>query len=76
MSTQIARRIRKLEEAAAARNPANRLVKMMFYPDDAADVERFNQEVEQAVSEGYFVIRIEPLQPEARAIKTVRLPAG
>jgi hypothetical protein len=49
---------------------------MMFYPDDAADVERFNQEVEQAVSEGYFVIRIVPLQPEARAIKTVRLPAG
>jgi hypothetical protein len=65
MSVQIARRIRKAEEAAAARNPAHRPVKMMFYPDDAADVERFHQEFEQAVSEGFFVIRIVPLQPEA-----------
>lgn len=67
MSVQIARRIRKAEEAAAARNPANRPVKMMFYPDDAADVERFHQEVEQAVSDGFFVIRIVPLQPVAQA---------
>jgi hypothetical protein len=64
MNVQIARRIRKAEEAAAARNQSHRPVKMMFYPDDAADVERFNQEVEQAVSEGFFVIRIMPLQPK------------
>lgn len=66
MNMQIARRIRKVEEAAAARNPAHRPVKRMFYPDDAADVERFNQEVEQAVSDGFFVIRIMPLQPVVR----------
>lgn len=36
---------------------------MLFYPDDAGDVERFNQEVEQAVHEGFFVIKIMPLQP-------------
>jgi hypothetical protein len=67
MKVQIARRIRKAEEAAAARDPAHRRpVKKMFYPDDACDVERFNQEVEQAVQEGFFVIRIVPLQPEAR----------
>ena len=67
MSVQIARRIRKAEEATAARNPANRPVKMMFYPvdGDADDVARFHQEAEQAVSEGFFVIRIMPLQPEA-----------
>ena len=49
---------------AAARNSAHRPVKMMFYPDDAAEVERFNQEVDQAVREGFFVIRIVPLQPK------------
>lgn len=63
MSLQIERRIRKAEEAAVARQTADRQVKMMFYPDDAADVERFNQEAEQAVSEGFFVIRLVPLQP-------------
>ncbi len=68
MSVQIARRIRKAEEAAAARNPAHRPVKMMFYPvdGDTGDVASFHKEVEQAVSDGFFVIRIVPLQPEAR----------
>lgn len=66
MNVQIEHRIKKAEEAAAARQPAKRPPKMMFYPDDAADVERFHQEVEQAVSEEFFVIRIMPLQPEVR----------
>lgn len=69
MNQQIARRIRKAEEAAAARHPANRPVKMMFFPvdGDAVDVARYHQEVDQAVSEGFFVIKIVPLQPEAKA---------
>lgn len=69
MSVQIARRIMKAEEAAAARNPAHRPVKMMFFPvdGDAVDVARYHQEVDQAVSEGFFVIKIVPLQPEAKA---------
>ena len=64
MSVQITARIRKAEEAVAARQPTHRPVKKMFYPDDPADVERFRQEVEQAVREGFFVIRIVPLQPK------------
>jgi hypothetical protein len=68
MSVQIARRIQKAEEVVATRRPANRQPKMMFFPvdGDAVDVARYHQEVEQAVSDGFFVIRIVPLQPEAR----------
>lgn len=68
MNQQIERRIRRAEEAVATRKPAERPPKTMFYPvdGDADDVARYHQEVEQAASEGFFVIRIVPLQPEAR----------
>jgi hypothetical protein len=68
MNIQIERRIRKAEEVVAARQPPARQPKIMFYPVDGAadDVARYHQEVEQAVNEGFFVIRIVPLQPEVR----------
>lgn len=68
MNMQIERRIRRMEEAVATRKPAERPPKTMFYPvdGDAADVERYHREVEQAASEGFFFIKIVPLQPEVR----------
>ncbi|MBK7022326.1 MAG: hypothetical protein IPH41_01990 [Sulfuritalea sp.] len=65
MSVQMERRIRKLEEAAANRQPAKRQVKIMGFPvgGDADDEASFRAEVEQAVRDGFFVIKLMPLQP-------------
>ncbi len=67
MNQQIERRIRKAEEAAAARQPKVRGAKIMFPPDDgdAAAMASYQQEFDQAICDGYFVIRIVPLQPKA-----------
>lgn len=69
MSVQIARRIKKVEEAAATRQPANRPPKILFSPvgGDAEAEARYHSEVEQAVRDGFFVIKIVSLQPKAMA---------
>lgn len=66
MSAQIARRIRAVEKAVAVLQPAMRQVKIMGSPPDDSDeteVARFRAEVEQAVRDGFFVIRLVSLKP-------------
>lgn len=65
MNIQMERRIRKAEEAAVARQPAKRPVKIMSSPvdGDADDEDSFRAEVDQAVRDGFFVIKLMPLQP-------------
>jgi len=60
------RRIRAIEKAVAARQPPTRPPKLMFFPvgGDAEDVARHLAEVEQAVADGFFVIRLVPLEPK------------
>jgi hypothetical protein len=60
------RRIRAIEKAVAMHQPPARPPKMMFYPvgGDAGDVARHLAEVEQAVADGFFVIRLVPLEPK------------
>lgn len=66
MNMQMERRIRKAEEVVATRQPANRKVKIMCSPDgDVAEEARFHAEVEEAVRDGFFVIRLVSLQPKA-----------
>jgi hypothetical protein len=63
------RRIRAVERAVAVRQPPARPPKMMFYPvgGNAGDVARHLAEVEQAVQDGFFVIRLVPLEPKGAA---------
>lgn len=66
MSIQIARRIRSAEKSVAAFGPPTRQPRVMFFPvgGDGSDVARYQAEVEQAVHDGFFVIRIVPLEPK------------
>jgi hypothetical protein len=66
MNTQLERRIRAIEKTFAALGPPARQVKIMGSPDggDAAEVARHWAEVEQAVRDGFFVIRLVPLEPK------------
>jgi hypothetical protein len=69
MNIQMERRILKAEEAAAARQQAKHLVKIMSCPDDgdADAVTCYRAEVEQAIRDGFFVINLVSLQPVAQA---------
>ena len=66
MSAQIERRLRAIEKTVAERQPSARQPKMMFFPvgGGAEDVARHLAEVEQAVRDGFFVIRLVPLKPK------------
>jgi hypothetical protein len=59
------RRIRAVERAVAVRQPATRPTKMMAFPvgGDDEDIARHQAEVEQALADGFFVIRLVPLEP-------------
>jgi hypothetical protein len=72
MSIQIARRIRAAEKTVAAIALPTRPPKMMFYPvgGDDQDVARHHAEVEQAVRDGFFVIRLVPLTPKSEDAKS------
>ena len=72
MSIQIGRRIRAAEKTVAALASPTRPPKMMFYPvgGDDMDVKRHHSEVEQAVRDGFFVIRLVPLTPSSEGAKT------
>jgi hypothetical protein len=69
MSTQMDRRIRKVEEVVATRQPKYRQVKIMVLPDngDAADEARYRDEFERAIRDGCFVINLVSLKPEVPA---------
>ncbi len=71
MNVQLERRIRAIEKTVAALEPPAHPPKMMFYPvgGDAADVARHQAEVEQAVRDGFFVIRLVPLTPKSEGTK-------
>jgi hypothetical protein len=71
MNIQIERRIRAVEKAVTAFAPPARPPKMMFYPvgGDDAEVERHHADVEQAVRDGFFVIRLVPLTPKSEGDK-------
>ena len=66
MSIQIERRIRKAEAAAAVIHPATRLTKRICCPSDGTeeDMARYHAEVDEAVRDGFFVIRLVPLEPK------------
>jgi hypothetical protein len=66
MSIQIERRIRAAEKTVAATQPSARQVKIMCSPPDDSDeteVARFSAEVEQAVRDGFFVVKLVSLKP-------------
>lgn len=66
MSIQIARRIRAAEKTVAVLQPPARPTKMMFFPVGGGDedIARHEAEVEQAMDDGFFVIRLVPLEPK------------
>lgn len=66
MSIQIERRIRAAERTVAVSQPPERQPKVMFFPVGGGDqdIARYQEEVEQAVRDGFFVIRIVPLEPK------------
>ncbi len=71
MNVQIERRLRAIEKTVAVRQPSARGAKIIpFLDGDAAEVARHWAEVEQAVRDGFFVIRLvslEPLEPKGAA---------
>lgn len=78
MSIQLARRIGAAEKTVAALLPPTRQPKMMFFPvgGDDMEVARHQAEVDQAVRDGFFVIRIVPLESAAeRAYAQANAPA-
>lgn len=66
MSIQLERRIRVIEKAFAMREPPARQPKLMFFPvgGDHMDVARYQDEVDQAIRDGFFVIQVVPLEPK------------
>lgn len=66
MSAQFERRLRAIEKAVAVRQPPERQPKLMFFPVGGGDTEvaRHLADVEQAARDGFFVIKIVPLEPK------------
>jgi hypothetical protein len=71
MSIQLERRIRKIEAVVATRQPEKRPVKIMGSPidGDADEEARYRAESEQAVRDGFVIIRLVPLKPKSEGDK-------